>query len=936
MLAGMLVLPARNVQAQDTTYLPLEDMLERDFGNLQASLGSKHLLNRALDFQKSFFDRLTYLNDSDYTELDWIQLLHAYNRSQAKGSTYRKDIDAITDKAFAYQYAGYVENEIMTIPVGVINFNAQYIPDEHFLNGNVKYQDNRFVRMSQASRITVPYTLHLTSFVLEGEVPREKVYLVLDSDFLALDDDRVSYVDITVNGVSTRLYPDVKTLVDLSEAELPIRFTTVFQLGDPKSNRYQPQTKSFFTSPDLAFDPTVFGPNKYSYIAFDEPSTAPLILRYGIKYGACNRSGKINKPVIMLHGYRPPIQNIWPTLESLYHTKFNIKGGTYGNDGLVDLLVKNGYDVIICRIDPGYESITKGGLLMASFIRNVVNPQKESVGSKHENIVLGFSMGGQYWRYALMKMEKDHLEGSAPNHHTRIWIPVDSPNEGANIPLAHQYTAWSLRTHLGGGLPAFNMGYNGIMTDGSKDQMRYHFDGSDGNNGAPHRFHANRSQLVNTLENTFNLGPALTRYTGYPSSTRNLAIAAGSRAADHYAGLSTGMPTYEEESLFMPLLYEKRWDVRLNSARYISDISIQPPKEIYHRKITFKWVFNSNTNVLVNDAASRKNWLELDNGFGSYHNDIPSVINFGLRWNSLFGFTDYVYDGNLCFMPVLSALAINPEYWPSNMRVNLESFNLMYNSFNLTPSGFYGYPHLGHPTDYNDITPMDAVFCDWNTYKHIDLVGSDQSELITFLLNEIEPWYLDLQNQRLGKYARDNYVYKAKYMARYLIRTGSEITPKTPFGDYVTQPNVDLELHSGKTIEFKPGTHFQAGSKVHAYILGICYLPKSASVPQDDPLEEADHVQADRVVEQAAGSNTSLVYPNPSDGTFTIRCDALEKYGEGKLLLYNAQGRQVAVMTIRNLQTVRLDGPAAQNHLLFGRIVVNDHVLCENKIFIQR
>lgn len=942
----LLLCPA-GLYAQDTTYLPLEDMLERDFGPLQTSLNEKHLLNRVIDLQKSNFDRFSALNDSDFTELDWITLLQAYNLSLPKGSPYLRNMDAITQQVFDYQYTGYVEDEIMTLPVGVVSFKGTYIPEEHFLNGNIKYQNNQFVQVQPTASTHLAYRLHLAAALLEGDIPRQKVYFVLEPNFLLVDDDRVDYVELNVNGVTTRLYPGQKTLVDLTEATLPLKFNTVFRIGPSVANRYQPQTKSLITPPEIAFDPTVFGPHTYTYVAFDEPSTFSLRLRYGIKFGACNNTGKIRKPVIMLHGYRPPIQNIWPTLQTLYHTKFNFKGADYGSDGFVDLLVKNGYDVIICRIDPGYESIAMGGALMASFIKNVVNPQKASTGSKHENIVLGFSMGGQYWRYALMKMEKEHFNGSSAHHQTRLWIPVDSPNEGANVPLAHQYTAWSLKNHLGGGLPTLNVGYNGLMTNGSKDQMRYHFDGSQGDNGAPHQFHANRVQLINTLENTFNLGPGLTQYPSYPSATRNVAISAGSHSLDAYSGLVTGLPTYQEQSLFMPLLYEKRWDVRLNSASFISSLSPNPGKEVYHRKITFKWVFNSNTNVLVDDKKRLYEWLELDNCFASYHNTIPKTINFGLRWNSLFGFTDYVYDGNLAFMPMLSALAIHPRYWPNNMRIDLQDFNVMYNSFDLnTPSDYYGYPHLGRPNDYMQVTPMDAVFCDRYTHEHITLIDPnglmlpyfDQSKLITFLLNEVEPWYLDLQNQELGKYARDNYVYQAKYMARNLIRTGKEITPKTPFGWYIARPNADLELQSGEVIEFKPGTHFQAGSKVHAYIQGLCHLNGSRSLELSEDEEPEAYGRQQEINTTANGSTApvSVVYPNPSDGTFTLRCDALDAYGEGTLYLYNAQGRQVAVLPIRNLQTVRLDETTAQNHLLIGRIVVNDGVVCENKIFIQR
>lgn len=574
---------------------------------------------------------------------------------------------------------------------------------------------------------------------------------------------------------------------------------------------------------------------------------------------------------------------------------------------------------------------------MASFIKNVVNPQKASIGSKFENIVLGFSMGGQYWRYALMKMEKEHLEGNAPNHHTRAWIPVDSPHEGANVPLGYQFTAWSIKNHPGGGI-SLNMAYEGLMTNGSKDQMRYHFDGIPGNNGTWHRFHPNRTYLLGMLHNNFYLGTSLTRYRGYPSASRNVAVSAGSNSENYYSSLSAGDRLYTEQSAFTPLLYRKRWDVLVNAARFVSSSGTSYPAELYHRKITFKWLWSSNVNVLVNDITINYNVLEMDNGYGSYHNDIPAVVKLALKVNSMFGFTDYEYNGDLSFVPVLSALAINPTFWPNNMRLNLKTFNLMYNSFDLSPNGisdYYGYPHLGRPNDYNQVTPMDAIYCSLKTYKHIDLVD-DQSKLIDFLLNEVEPWYLDLQNRELGKYARTDYVYKAKYQARNWIRTGKDITPKTPFGDYVARPNADLELQAGEMIEFKPGTHFQQGSMVHAYIQDLCYSKFMTTIPVGDAYTPETPQKEETDLKVDVQNNHIMVYPNPSDGTFKVYCDVLKDGEKATLFIYDTQGKQIMTTTIQNNRVVELDESAKRNHALFGKIVVNGQVICESKILVNR
>src|SRR5690554_7594439 len=49
-------------------------------------------------------------------------------------------------------------------------------------------------------------------------------------------------------------------------------------------------------------------------------------------------------------------------------------------------------------------------------------------------------MGGQKARYALMKLEKEHMENGGMHNHTKLYIPFDSPHHGANIPLFTQAT----------------------------------------------------------------------------------------------------------------------------------------------------------------------------------------------------------------------------------------------------------------------------------------------------------------------------------------------------------------------------------------------------------------------------------------------------------------------------------------------------------------
>src|SRR5699024_7392323 len=146
-----------------------------------------------------------------------------------------------------------------------------------------------------------------------------------------------------------------------------------------------------------------------------------------------------------------------------------------------------------------------------------------------------------------------------------------------------------------------------------------------------------------------------------------------------------------------------------------------------------------------------------------------------------------------------------------------------------TPSNYYGYPNLGQPNNHWDITPFEAIFLGNEVLPHIDLKdakGHYKDSINDFILNEIEPWHLFLQNDHLGAQARSDYTYRSLRRG-YTITTGHLVTPKTDPGDYVVEPNANLKLYAGDEIDLKPGTHIKSGATAHLKIIGLplysCY-----------------------------------------------------------------------------------------------------------------
>jgi hypothetical protein len=77
------------------------------------------------------------------------------------------------------------------------------------------------------------------------------------------------------------------------------------------------------------------------------------------------------------------------------------------------------------------------------------------------------------------------------------------------------------------------------------------------------------------------------------------------------------------------------------------------------------------------------------------------------------------------------------------------------------------FPNLGRPNDHFQITPFEAIYVDNRINPHIrykeEIDKPDVPFVNDFMANEIEPWYLGLQNNRLGSTARSNYTYQPEF-----------------------------------------------------------------------------------------------------------------------------------------------------------------------------
>jgi Secretion system C-terminal sorting domain len=223
---------------------------------------------------------------------------------------------------------------------------------------------------------------------------------------------------------------------------------------------------------------------------------------------------------------------------------------------LVSEFRQKGYDVILVNqpnylnngtiIDGGADYIVRNALALVSLIKKV-NVKLQNNFSNEELVIMGPSMGGQISRYALAYMEKKFAETGLPewNHNTRIWVAFDSPNHGANIPMADQAFLSVLADEDPDALKSYENlqsiaarellidfykvgnsftppfpanGLNFIQSDNSFQRGSTSTQGMPTNAGSP--------EFQNHYNNQFNNG--LPGSKGFPQNLRKLAIVNGS------------------------------------------------------------------------------------------------------------------------------------------------------------------------------------------------------------------------------------------------------------------------------------------------------------------------------------------------------------------------------------------------------------------------
>src|SRR5690554_465263 len=924
---GLLLLVSFQDKAwsqQDT--LTFSDEIEMGnyiYGQLNPQYYDSALLNRSVSTLPALYQQI----GGDYSQImsteDWLLIY-----SDLALSCYDTTLmPTINNMAFLindfFTYHGLNHSEL-TLPFGLIIQNINMIDTVHFSNGDLDLVDGQLI--SNVPQNTL-YSKRLikSASILEfypdngyatGNLKYDSTFIIKSSDIILQSikvdvDDGNGFQDFgqrnpTIAYNRTRDSTIAKAAITYKLNNTIYNDTIRFYLTTKSNQSLEKSNDDKWD--DVWVNMSVLGGNDLEYDV-------------GIKYG-CGNNGKIRRPIIISCAYRPSIQ---PFSLDKYWNQFNV-------GGVFDSYVALGYDVIFIKDKPGNQSLEVAGSELAEFIKYINVIKKNNYPNEDwENVVIGYSMGGQKARYALMKLEKEHMENGGMHHHTKLYIPFDSPHHGANIPLFTQATYKTFKnTNIIAALANLS-----LVDPASRDMGLYSIYNSNELSSSglfakdliphPDQFAVNyQNELKNNFQHAYSHSTD-TRKT-FPSFSRNIAVSMGSYKEDYNAkwGLHPGKKLFTQHapsSFYVPVLGFQPGMV--NRKLWASKYSSTSPQSSFSRNDFYVFL---GIPIYIRKLYNFQDHYEWDMAQGGYKTMFYDGLTGGAVAILRSGGTvlgSQHYKDEMSFMPLVSSLAINPEIWKNNdLYFNLQNEGLMFDSYlNLglnIKSDIYGYPHLANPNNHFDITPFEAVYADDFNWDHIvmgntledHLSGNDDQyyyhNLRDFLNDEVEGYIVPLQNKVIGENHVQNssYEYKAWYKSRDQVIIGNNVTPKTNPGDYIIEQTGNITVFGGQSVLIKPGFHSKAGSTFHAFIdrPSDCYRDYAKSGSSDSSDDDNKNTTKTNTEKSSITEELQIkLIPNPNSGNFIFEINQVNP--NGALYIFGLEGKLYYEQVVNQSQT---------------------------------
>jgi len=593
-------------------------------------------------------------------------------------------------------------------------------------------------------------------------------------------------------------------------------------------------------------------------------------------YGRCNNDGTIRKPCLIVSGFDPMDNNRLVddgNKVNLYRIS--------NKNGFLDKLRNEGYDIILYRSKNSTESIIPNAKNLVDFIQKI-NAEKMS---DNELIIAGASMGGLVVRYALTYMEYYGID-----HQTKLFISVDSPQEGANVPLGIQYMVKYLNSDLLEVLAALKNAEDTMLnSDAAKEMLLYHHTATSG-----------KTAQASSMRNTFL--SSLERMGNFPQECRTIAISMGSGNGTGQ-GFSAGARLMDKDpklSYFVPgavPVPHLSWEFSVYA------VPNNTNSLVYSESVNYKTcirILNTTHCTSGQTLASRKeyvnNTMPIDNAPGSIRNlhNLKDFRNNGSLWGidyiDLIDFLGEIdYDSKPDnFIPSYSSLGLEHITNPS---LNIKTYLNQQNAFRRMSDNLYV------KTSASDVSLFDVLYVENKNLDHIyddNKIGVFTEEMTNMMLQEAAPETIYVENETMKQGHR-----KAAE-ARGSVFIGNSVDGvQYNDGDVVMESGSQTSVLASEKIVLKSGTKINHGAQFSAKIGNFSYCDESdANYVKSYNLEsygsdEAESTENDLVSLVVDYSEPVIIYPNPVDDRLYVSSNKTNN----TITFYDVNGKKVLSQT---------------------------------------
>lgn len=162
----------------------------------------------------------------------------------------------------------------------------------------------------------------------------------------------------------------------------------------------------------------------------------------------------LTRPIVLVEGLDLNNSLNWDELYDLMNQEL-----------LIETLLEIGFDAVVLNYGNSTMHVQDNAFLVQELIEEI----NSATGGIHPLVMIGTSLGGITTRYALTYMEANNLE-----HNVSTFISVDSPQNGANIPVGIQHWADFFASEAAEAAAA----RDALLTPAPRQLLLYHFSSS--------------------------------------------------------------------------------------------------------------------------------------------------------------------------------------------------------------------------------------------------------------------------------------------------------------------------------------------------------------------------------------------------------------------------------------------------------------------------